>query len=175
MNYFYRNWLHIILDVTEAIESTTEGIDMAEFIYEIVIVTGLNDSDEDDEDDEEDEDDVYEDDEDDEDEDDDEDNNIIYDKDIEKKDNIDEDIDEDIPSIPIPSESESSESLNSVGTKKPPVTRIVKRPNITPAQIRKSISGDHLNLMVLTPGQILGHIKVYGVFEIGATVKFVLK
>ena len=112
---------------------------MGEFIYEIVIVTGQDDSDEDDEDDEENEDD--EEDEGDDDEEDEDDENIIYDKDI----------DEDIPSIPIPSESSSSDSLNSVGTKKPPVTRIVKRPNITPAQIRKSIFGENLNETVTKP------------------------
>ena len=120
---------------------------MADFVYEIVIVTGLDDSDEDDEDDED------EDYDEDEDEDDDEDK-----EDDDGEDGIGEDVDEDIPSIPIPSESKSSESLNSVGTKKPPVTKIVKRPNITPAQIRKSIFGEH-------------SIKVYGVLEIGGTIR----
>ena len=116
---------------------------MADFVYEIVIVTGLDDSDEDDEDDEDED---YDEDEDDEDEDEDD-----------GEDDIDEDVDEDIPSIPIPSESKSSASLNSVGTKKPPVTKIVKRPNKTPAQIRKSIFGEH-------------SIEVYGVLEIGETI-----
>ena len=127
---------------------------MADFVYEIVIVTGLDDSDEDDEDDEdedEDEDDEYDDEDEEDDEDDDE-----EDKNVEKKESVDQDIDEDIPSIPIPSESASSEPLNSVGTKKPPVTKIVKRPNITPAQIRKSIFGEHFN-----------SFKFYGVLEIG--------
>ena len=154
----------LILDVTEAIESTTEGIEMAEFIYEIVVVTGLDDSDEDDEDDEDedyDEDEDEDEDEDDE-EDDEEDKNIINGKAIEQKDSVDEDIDEDIPSIPIPSESKSSESLNSVGTKKPPVTKIVKRPNITPAQIRKSIFGEHFKTF-----------KLDGVLEIGAMIFFI--
>ena len=119
---------------------------MADFVYEIVIVTGLDDSDEDDEDDE------------DEDYDEDEDEDEDEDDEDDGEDDIDEDVDEDIPSIPIPSESKSSESLNSVGTKKPPVTKIVKRPNITPAQIRKSIFGEH-------------SIKVYGVLEIGVTIR----
>ena len=119
---------------------------MADFVYEIVIVTGLDDSDEDDEDDE------------DEDYDEDEDEDEDEDDEDDGEDDIDEDVDEDIPSIPIPSESKSSESLNSVGTKKPPVTKIVKRPNITPAQIRKSIFGDH-------------SIEVYGVLEIGANIR----
>ena len=119
---------------------------MADFVYEIVIVTGLDDSDEDDEDDE------------DEDYDEDEDEDEDYEDEEDDGDDIGEDVDEDIPSIPIPSESKSSESLNSVGTKKPPVTKIVKRPNITPAQIRKSIFGEH-------------SIKVYGVLEIGVTIR----
>jgi len=119
---------------------------MADFVYEIVIVTGLDDSDEDDEDDE------------DEDYDEDEDEDEDEDDEDDGEDDIDEDVDEDIPSIPIPSESKSSESLNSVGTKKPPVTKIVKRPNITPAQIRKSIFGEH-------------SIEVYGVLEIGANIR----
>ena len=119
---------------------------MADFVYEIVIVTGLDDSDEDDEDDE------------DEDYDEDEDEDEDEDDEDDGEDDIGEDVDEDIPSIPIPSESKSSESLNSVGTKKPPVTKIVKRPNITPAQIRKSIFGEH-------------SIKVYGVLEIGVTIR----
>ena len=120
---------------------------MADFVYEIVIVTGLDDSDEDDEDDE------------DEDYDEDEDEDEDYeDEEDDGDDDIGEDVDEDIPSIPIPSESKSSQSLNSVGTKKPPVTKIVKRPNITPAQIRKSIFGEH-------------SIEVYGVLEIGANIR----
>ena len=119
---------------------------MADFVYEIVIVTGLDDSDEDDEDDE------------DEDYDEDEDEDEDYEDEEDDGDDIGEDVDEDIPSIPIPSESKSSESLNSVGTKKPPVTKIVKRPNITPAQIRKSIFGEHST-------------EVYGVLEIGANIR----